>query len=583
MKALRIALVPAALVLGVIAYREQLDGILGNTPTRSLATLAYAWAFVAAGLVAWSRRTGNRLGPLMVAVGFAMLLRQLRYSFDPLSFTAFYGFGDLPYALFTHAVLAYPTGRVTDRVERLYLKVAYPVVVFFPLAILLFYEQRGLSGRLRTFDGRPHESLLLVWRQPELVSILQQTYAVLAYGVLALAFIALIVRRLVRATRRTRRLLSPLLLAAVVVALRAVFDSVLTFTTRPPAFVADNLFWWQVVGLVAVPLALLAGLLRTRLARLTVAGLVVDLEDTPPEGLRDALARALDDPSLQVAFWLPERDEFVDAEGQAVTLPEDGDERAVTLLVHDGHTLAALVHDPSLRDERELVQAAGAAARMALENARLQAELQAQLAKVKESRARIVAAGDEQRRRIERDLHDGAQSRLVALALELKRAERDVDDPALERLLASTATELQEAVQQLRELAQGLHPALLVQSGLAVALNALADRAPLPVTVDADAERFPPEIEATAYFVVSEALANVAKHAHASRVRIAAHREDGMLVVAVEDDGVGGASAVNGSGLRGLADRIEARGGRLTVVSPAGGGTRVVGEIPCAS
>jgi signal transduction histidine kinase len=412
---------------------------------------------------------------------------------------------------------------------------------------------------------------------------LQQVYAVVAYGVLALAFIALIARRLVRATPRTRRILAPLLLAAVVAALRAVFDSVLTFTAQPPAFVADNLFWWQVAGLVAVPLALLAGLLRARLARLTVAGLVVDLEDTPPQGIRDALARALDDPSLEVAFWLPERSEFVDADGRPTTLPKDGEDRAVTRLEHDGHTLAALVHDPSLREEPKLVQAAGAAARMALENARLHAEVQAQLAKVKDSRARIVAAGDEQRRRIERDLHDGAQSRLVALALELKRAQRGVADPELERLLASTAEELQGAVQELRELAQGLHPPLLVQSGLAVALSALADRAPVPVTVDADNERFAPEIEATAYFVVAEMLTNVAKHAQASRAQVAAHRKNGTLVVAVEDDGVGGASADSGSGLRGIADRIEARGGRLTVESPPGGGTRVVAEIPCAS
>src|SRR5688500_9035279 len=156
MKALRIALVPAAVVLGAVAYREQLDGILGNTSIRSLATLAYAWTFVAAGLIAWSRRKGHRLGPMLVVVGFAMLLRQLRYSFDPLAFTVFYGLGDLPYALFTHAVLAYPTGRVTDRLERAYLKVAYPVVILFPVAILVFYDA---SERLRYFDPRPHESL----------------------------------------------------------------------------------------------------------------------------------------------------------------------------------------------------------------------------------------------------------------------------------------------------------------------------------------------------------------------------------------------------------------------------------------
>jgi signal transduction histidine kinase len=582
MKALRIALAVAALVLGYLAYQAQVDNILGNTPIRSLGTLAYAWAFVAAGLVAWSRRAGHPLGPLMVVVGFAMLLRQFRYSFDPLTFTIFYGLGDLPYALFTHAVLTYPTGRVTDRLERVYLGLVYPVVVAFPLAILLLYDG---SRPLRYFDPRPHESLLLVSASPDTVLTLQQMYAVVAYGLLALTFISLIVRRLLRATRRTRRILAPLLVAAVVAALRAVFDSVLTFTASPPAFVTDNLFWWQVAGLIAVPLALLAGLLRARLARLTVAGLVVDLEDTPPQGIRDALARALDDPSLEVAFWLPERDEFVDTGGRPVTLPENGERRAVTRLEHDGHVLAALVHDPSLKDEPKLVQAAGAAARLALENARLQAEVKAQLEKVQESRARIVAAGDEQRRRIERDLHDGAQSRLVALALELKRAERISGDPELERLLASTADELQAAVQQLRELSHGIHPPLLVQGGLAVALQALADRAPLPVTVEATSERYPPELEATAYFVASEALANVAKHARATRARIEAHRMNDMLVIAVEDDGDGGARVEGGTGtgLRGLADRVEAQGGTLSVHSPSGGGTLVRGEVPCAS
>jgi signal transduction histidine kinase len=579
MKLVRPALALAALVLGYFAYQAQVDNIAFTTPVRSLATLAYAWAFVAAGLVAWSRRAGHRLGPMLVVVGFAMLLRQFRYNFDPLAFTAFFLVGDLAYALFTHTVLAYPTGRVTDRLERAYLRVAYPVTIVFPLAILLLYDG---SRPLRYFDPRPHESLLLVSGRPGAVLALQQAYAVVAYGLVAGAFIALIVRRLVRATPRTRRVLAPLLVGAAVTALRAVFDAIVTLVPDPPVFVSDNLFWWQVGGLIAVPVALLAGLLRARLARLTVAGLIVDLEDTPPRGIRAALARALDDPSLEVAFWLPARNEFVDAAGQPVELPEDGTTRAVTPLEHDGHVLAALVHDPSLREEPKLVQAAGAAARLALENARLQAEVQAQLAKVQESRARIVAAGDEQRRRIERDLHDGAQSRLVALALELKRAERTAGDPELERLLAATADEVQGAVQQLRELSHGIHPPLLVQGGLAVALEALVDRAPVPVTVEAAPGRYPPEIEATAYFVASEALANVAKHARASRVRIEARGENGTLVVAVEDDGVGGARP-EGSGLRGLADRVEAQGGRLTVESPPGGGTRVLGEIPCGS
>ncbi len=212
--------------------------------------------------------------------------------------------------------------------------------------------------------------------------------------------------------------------------------------------------------------------------------------------------------------------------------------------------------------------------------------MQAQLAKVKESRARIVAAGDEQRRRIERDLHDGAQQRLVALALELKSAERHLDrsaDPEVERLLAAAAEEVQVAVEELRQLAGGIHPGILTQGGLTVALNALAGKAPVPVTVEANLDRLQPELEATAYFVASEALTNVAKHARASSAWLRVTVENGTLVIEIADNGIGGAAADGGTGLRGLADRVEAQGGRLRIESPRGGGTRITGEIPCAS
>jgi len=205
---------------------------------------------------------------------------------------------------------------------------------------------------------------------------------------------------------------------------------------------------------------------------------------------------------------------------------------------------------------------------------------------VKESRSRIVAAADEERRRIERDIHDGAQQRLVALALELKSAQRrlgDDVDPELDALLASAADELQIAVDELRELAHGIHPGVLVQGGLAAALEELAGRSPVPIRVEALEERLPPEMEGTAYFVASEALANVVKHSRATKASIRATREDGTLVVEVEDDGIGGAVSRNGSGLRGLADRVEAQGGTLRIESAPGSGTRIVGEIPCGS
>ncbi len=579
---IQVALAIAGVVLGVVAYRVQMDNLPLTTTARSMASVAAAWSFLVAGLVAWRRRPDNRLGPLMVAVCFALLARQFRYSHDDVAFTVFFLLGEVGYALVAHVALAYPSGRVTDRLEKAFLTVAYVVATAFPLAILLVHDG---GQKLRYFDPVPRESLIVVAPSNEAASLLQDLYAVTAYGALAAIFIALIARKLYLATPRARRVLWPLLLAAVVAALRAVLDSVLSFSSTPPGFTID-LFWWQVLALIALPIALLWGLLRARLARVHVGELVVHLEQTPVDGLRDELAVALGDPTLQVGLWLPERQEFVDGAGASFVVPDDGPTRAVTWVEHDAERLAVLVHDPTLREEPKLVEAVAAAARLSLVNARLHAEVRAQLETVQESRARIVSAADEERRRIERDLHDGAQQRLVALALELRSAQRqlaDAADPEVERLLSSTADELQVAVEELRELAQGIHPGILTQGGLAHALEALAARAPLPVAVDATQERFAPEVEATAYFVACEALTNVVKHASASNASIQARRDNGALVVEVTDDGSGRAALDGGSGLRGLTDRVEALGGRLLVQSRPGAGTRVRGVIPCGS
>lgn len=580
----RLLVVVGGIALGLVAYDVQVDNLgAGTTNLRAAASVVAAWAFLAAGVAASSRRPGNALGPLMVATGFALLARQLRYSHEALAFTTFFALGEVGYALVAHTALAYPSGRVTDRAERLFLKITYATVLAFPIAVLLVHDGRE---RLRHFDPFPRESLISVADDPGLASFLQDAYAFVAYGCLAVAFIALVARKLWLASPRARRILAPLLLGAAVAALWAVYNSVVAFASRPPDFVVENVFWWQITGLIALPFALFVGLIRSRLAHASIGDLLLRLENISPHGIRDELARALRDPTLEVLFWLPERNGYVDVRGLPAELPDEGPSRAVTKLEHEGEPLAAILHDPILRDEPELIDVAAAAARLALENARLHAEVQAQLAKVKESRARIVAAGDEQRRRIERDLHDGAQQRLVALALELKSAQRrlgDNGDPDVESLLAAAADEVQIAVEELRELAGGIHPGILTQGGLAVALDALAGRASVPVTVDARLERLRPEIEATAYFVASEALANIAKHARASGASITASCEDGRLVIEVVDDGVGGAATEGGTGLRGLADRLEAQGGRLRIESPPGNGTRIVGEIPCES
>ncbi len=574
-------LATTGLILGVVAYQSQVNNLgLYTTPLRSFAIAAVGLSFLAAGLVAWSRRSDNRMGPLMIAAGFALLLRQLRYGHDPAAFTVFFALGNLGYALVGHSVLAYPSGRVTDRYERALVRVGYATVLAFPLAVLLFVDAVQPLDEFPT----PRRSALSIFAEAGVVDALQKAFVIVFYGVLATLFIALVARRLVRATRRERRILAPLLLFAIALALRAVYECVSTFVDQRLAY--DYLFWWQIIGFIALPLALLAGLLRARLARVHVGELVVHLEQTPVEGIRDELAEALDDETLALGLWLPERGEYVDAGGRALVVPDDGPTRAVTWIEHEGEPLAVLVHDPSLREEPRLVEAVAAAARFALVNARLHAEVRAQLETVKESRARIATAADTERRRIERDLHDGAQQRLVALALELRSAQRGLGegaDPELDLLLASTADELHVAVEELRSLAHGIHPGALTQAGLASALEALAARAPIPVAVDATTERFPPEVEVTAYFVASEALTNVVKHAQASKAAVRASREAATLVIEVSDDGVGGAAADNGSGLHGLADRVEAQGGRLSVDSARGAGTRVRGEIPCAS
>ena len=566
----------AGATLALFAYRVQVDDFY-QPAQRALASVAVGLAFLAAGLVAWSRRPGNRLGPLMTLTAFALLARQLRYSHDPVLFTVFFALGDLSYALVGHSVLAYPSGRLTDRLERAAVVTAYALVIALPLAILLFYDA---SRPLIQFDPTERDSLLLVAGSADTVELLQKAFVVVFYGGLASLWLVLIARRLLQAPPRTRRVLTPLLVAAAVVALRAVFESVFTFVDAP--FAREHLFWWQITAVIALPGALFAGLLRARLARTTVGDLVLELEHAPPQALRDAFARTLGDPTLEVGFWLPERQEYVDATGTVLRLPGSAAQRAVTLLGSPDEPIAVLVHDPSLLDEPELVAGTAAAARLALENARLHAEVQAQLAHVRDSRGRIAAAADDERRRIERDLHDGAQQRLVALALELRSAQRRLDGAAaveVDRVLNTAVNELQDAVEELRELAHGVHPSLLTQEGLAAALHSIADRTPLPVSVDAPADRLPARVESTAYFVASEALANVVKHARASHAAVSVQETRGVVTVEVVDDGRGGADLSAGTGLRGLADRVEAHGGTLSIESGTGG-TRVTATLP---
>ncbi|MFI5260057.1 MAG: sensor histidine kinase [Candidatus Limnocylindrales bacterium] len=258
--------------------------------------------------------------------------------------------------------------------------------------------------------------------------------------------------------------------------------------------------------------------------------------------------------------------------------------RALTLLERGGEPLAAILHDPALLDDPGLVTSVATAVRLAVENDRLTQEVKAQLAEVRASRTRIVEATDAERRRFERDIHDGAQQRLVSLSFAIGRARSRLGsdgDPELARTLADASDEVRAALAELRELARGIHPAVLTQAGLGPAVRSLAERSAVPADLDLDLdERLPAAVEATAYFVVSEALANVAKHAGDCTARVSIRESAGTLIVDIADDGPGGADPALGSGLRGLRDRVEAIGGELTVVSPAGLGTRIEATIP---
>jgi signal transduction histidine kinase len=338
------------------------------------------------------------------------------------------------------------------------------------------------------------------------------------------------------------------------------------------------------IALAVIPLAFLFGLFQARLARGSLSDLLVGLQQPlAPGHLRSALAEALHDPSLQLAYWLPARRAYVDAEGQVVAVADD--ERGVTRINRAGEPLAALLHDPVLAENRALLDGVASAAGMTLENERLQAELRAQLLELRASRARIVEAGDSARRRLERNLHDGAQQQLVALSVALSLVAERVrsrDTETAEQLDAARG-ELTDALAELRELARGLHPALLSR-GLAAALTGLAERAPFPVDVQVRlASEIPENVAATAYYISAEALTNVARYASAEQARIDAAGTSSMLELVIEDDGIGGAEARPGSGLEGLRDRIDAMGGTLELHSQPGAGTRLVARLPFQS
>jgi signal transduction histidine kinase len=525
-------------------------------------------SFAACGLIAWHRRPDSRSGPLMTATGFAFLLTPLLAQIQAgAAQTAAIVFSDLWAIPFSALMLTFLTGgRLVSTIDKWAVASFVLPLVLLQVVWLLFLEEDG--------------NILLAFPDAQIASGVDTSQRALS-GVACGFAIVLIALQWRAASRPRRRALLPSVAGAFALAL---FAALVTNDLVTGAR-SDLLLWFAITSLITVPLAFLAGLLRSRLARGGLMELFRELRMMRGPALQSALAKTLGDPGLVVAYPVSDGDGYVQADGAPVAMPEPGDHRRIVPVEHSGRAIAALVYDASLDDDPELVEAVSAAAAIALENEHLHAEAHARMAELRASRERLVTAGDAERRRLERDLHDGAQQRLVAISMQLRYLQSRIRaDPSTAEELVTTATdELALSLEELRELARGIHPAVL-DHGLDAALESLAARSPVPATVDYEAaERLPAPVELAAYFVASEALTNVAKYARATSVAVRVRRSGPRAVIEIADDGIGGADARAGSGLRGLADRVEALDGTLRVHSPAGGGTVVTAELPCGS
>ena len=494
------------------------------TLAEAVADVAAGVALLAAGAVTWARARYSRTGPLLVLAGATWLAG------DVASALVYAHRGPL-----VHALLTYPSGRTRSA----------PIVAVIAMAYL---------------DGL----VPAVARSPWV------TIALMAAVVGAAAWRWAAARGLERRARAV-----PLACAATVAA-----PLTLAAVGRLAGIETDAVATWMYEAAIAVTAGALAvDLLSGRSVRAAATGLVVDLAGSEkPRALRDALARTVGDPALEIAYRVNR--EWVDEAGQPVQLPaEESGERVITVVEDGGTPVAALVHDPAALRDETLTRSVAAAVRLVLANVRLQTDVAARVREVAASRRRLVEAGDEQRRRLREQLRGGAEEALAEVSHELAAlaAGREGETAAA---LVQLVDELDTARTDLARFAQGVHPKALTEHGLSVALGELASQAAIPVAVDVPSRRFPAPQEAAVFFVCSEALANVAKYAEASGVSIDVAEAGPRLVVRVADDGRGGADLARGSGLRGLADRVEALGGTLSVRSPPGAGTRLEAELP---
>jgi signal transduction histidine kinase len=543
-------------------------------------TLLVGASLIGSGLGSWRARPDNWLGPVMIVTGFAWFAGLMSEATDGVVYTVGVAVQYLFVAGFVYIILTFPSGRLRARIDRWIMLVAV-VALGLQVAAMLFGSGSGLRC-----GGNCGHNLIQLFHANGLALALLSIERIAAVA-LTLTAVGLVVFRWLRASRPERREVTWVVLAGTAT-LVALLSTVVDDLLGNPLSSGPATVWF--FTLVLVPIAIVATFVRRTLARGSVAGLVVQLGGpTEPADLRAALSTALGDPSLELAYWFPAEGRYVTGDGRPVEVPGADSARRSTFVQRDGTPIAMLLHDPALEHNSALVQSVCAAAGLALENERLGAELRARLVELNASRGRLVEATDAERRRIERNLHDGTQQRLVSIAMSLGLLESKLrpDQSDAAPIVHEARTALTLALEELRELTQGIHPTLLVERGLPVALEELCRRAGLPAHLRIDLDtRLPDQVETAAYYFASEAVSNAVKHSHGSEIRVDVSYDGRMLTVDIVDDGIGGAAvggrAGAGSGLRGLGDRVEALGGQFTVSSPPGRGTRLVARIPCA-
>jgi signal transduction histidine kinase len=570
-RAARLALLLIGVVLGgwslAVARTAPAYSLAGGSLAAALAGLVAGWSLVGAGLAAWARRPASRFGPLLVASGLVWFLA----GWDnpgigvPMAFTTGLVLHAACPPLVGHAALVYPDGRLQSRLEWVAVAIAYggavlalgilPALLFDPAVMGCGQCPANLLGAVDNVEAFRALNRAGVWLG-------------LAWTLL---LVALAGWRLLRSTAARRRVTAPVLVPAVVYLTLVAWDFLHALDR---GFLGNDavdrrLWLGQAMTLVALAVGVAWEWVRGRRTRSALARLVVELAASPPPGgLGAILADTLDDSSLQLLYPLPEG-RHIDARGRPA---QPRQEQTVTPLVRGGRPVALLAHRPGLLDDPGLVDEIAATARLALENERLQAQVRAQLEDLRGSRTRIVEQGDAERRRLERDLHDGAQQRLVSFALSLRLArlgcEIETDAAALEQAEA----EVRQALADLRGLAHGLYPAALTEEGLGAALEALAEQASSPLALGPlPRERFDPKVEAATYFVVAETL----KRSRPGHTAVEAARGDGRLVLKI----VTGQQPPQE--LTDLEDRVGALDGRLVVEHGRSGGTRIRAELPC--